>query len=88
MPKFLDDETAARRPTDTTGTTITDDAAATDMERLESTGRRPPRRSASVGRVAWLIGPALVAGVAYLDPGNVASNMTTADLTEVRVQGE
>ncbi|WP_243077256.1 Nramp family divalent metal transporter [Microbacterium sp. SS28] len=27
-------------------------------------------------RAAWLIGPALVAGVAYLDPGNVASNMT------------
>lgn len=26
--------------------------------------------------LAWLIGPALVAGVAYLDPGNVASNMT------------
>ncbi|RGE21463.1 Nramp family divalent metal transporter [Leucobacter sp. wl10] len=26
--------------------------------------------------VSWLIGPALVAGVAYLDPGNVASNMT------------
>jgi manganese transport protein len=26
--------------------------------------------------VAWLLGPALVAGVAYLDPGNVASNMT------------
>ena len=26
--------------------------------------------------MAWLIGPALVAGVAYLDPGNVASNMT------------
>jgi manganese transport protein len=24
----------------------------------------------------WLLGPALVAGVAYLDPGNVASNMT------------
>lgn len=24
----------------------------------------------------WLFGPALVAGVAYLDPGNVASNMT------------
>jgi len=32
-----------------------------------------PRRRA---RVAWLLGPALVAGVAYLDPGNVASNMT------------
>lgn len=31
---------------------------------------------ASVPRLAWLIGPALVAGVAYLDPGNVASNMT------------
>lgn len=29
-----------------------------------------------VPRVALLIGPALVAGVAYLDPGNVASNMT------------
>lgn len=27
-------------------------------------------------RIAWLVGPALVAGVAYLDPGNVASNMT------------
>lgn len=36
----------------------------------------PPPSSASVGRAAWLIGPALVAGVAYLDPGNVASNMT------------
>lgn len=31
---------------------------------------------AAAPRVAWLIGPALVAGVAYLDPGNVASNMT------------
>ena len=35
--------------------------------------RRAPR---STARLAWLIGPALVAGVAYLDPGNVASNMT------------
>jgi manganese transport protein len=26
--------------------------------------------------MAWLLGPALVAGVAYLDPGNVAANMT------------
>ncbi|GGF42618.1 divalent metal cation transporter MntH [Microbacterium sorbitolivorans] len=25
---------------------------------------------------AWLLGPALVAGVAYLDPGNVATNMS------------
>ncbi|MFM6973616.1 MAG: Nramp family divalent metal transporter, partial [Agromyces sp.] len=28
-------------------------------------------------RVLWLLGPALVAGVAYLDPGNVASNITS-----------
>jgi len=27
-------------------------------------------------RLLWLLGPALVAGIAYLDPGNVASNMT------------
>jgi len=27
-------------------------------------------------RAVWLLGPAMVAGVAYLDPGNVASNMT------------
>ncbi len=27
-------------------------------------------------RALWLLGPAMVAGVAYLDPGNVASNMT------------
>ena len=35
-----------------------------------------PGRRVALPRVAWLIGPALVAGVAYLDPGNVASNMT------------
>ncbi|MFG6444778.1 Nramp family divalent metal transporter [Microbacterium sp. P07] len=34
------------------------------------------RSTARPTRAAWLIGPALVAGVAYLDPGNVASNMT------------
>ncbi|SIR99481.1 Nramp family divalent metal transporter [Microbacterium sp. RURRCA19A] len=33
-----------------------------------------PRRAP--GRATWLLGPAMVAGVAYLDPGNVASNMT------------
>lgn len=32
--------------------------------------------SLSGDRTIWLLGPALVAGVAYLDPGNVASNMT------------
>ncbi|CAD6006836.1 Nramp family divalent metal transporter [Agreia sp. COWG] len=37
----------------------------------------PARGSVPVGaRLVWLLGPALVAGVAYLDPGNVASNMT------------
>ena len=35
-----------------------------------------PVRSAAKTRLPWLLGPALVAGVAYLDPGNVASNMT------------
>ena len=39
---------------------------------VEVTGRAPR----TTARLAWLIGPALVAGVAYLDPGNVASNMT------------
>ncbi|WP_404429694.1 Nramp family divalent metal transporter [Microbacterium lacus] len=35
-----------------------------------------PTRTLTTSRAAWLLGPALVAGVAYLDPGNVASNMT------------
>ncbi len=35
-----------------------------------------PRPAAVPPRSLWLLGPALVAGVAYLDPGNVASNMT------------
>ncbi|MFF2372380.1 Nramp family divalent metal transporter [Agromyces sp. NPDC058110] len=61
MPKTLDDETTPTRPQPTADT-------ATD-----ASGRRP---AASAPRLAWLIGPALVAGVAYLDPGNVASNMT------------
>ncbi len=46
---------------------------------LESTQDAPTaarRRPLTLPRLAWLIGPALVAGVAYLDPGNVASNMT------------
>jgi manganese transport protein len=41
-----------------------------------ATAMPSPRRAPSTPRLAWLIGPALVAGVAYLDPGNVASNMT------------
>ncbi|WP_442923428.1 Nramp family divalent metal transporter [Microbacterium sp. JZ31] len=35
-----------------------------------------PRTAIRPPRMAWLLGPALVAGVAYLDPGNVAANMT------------
>ncbi|PQZ54789.1 MULTISPECIES: Nramp family divalent metal transporter [unclassified Microbacterium] len=38
-----------------------------------TTAAAPPARAP---RSLWLLGPALVAGVAYLDPGNVASNMT------------
>jgi manganese transport protein len=36
----------------------------------------PPAPPAAGRRLIWLLGPALVAGVAYLDPGNVAANMT------------
>jgi manganese transport protein len=36
----------------------------------------PATRAVASTRLLWLLGPALVAGVAYLDPGNVASNMT------------
>jgi manganese transport protein len=41
-------------------------------EPAAATTTRAPRGS----HLVWLLGPALVAGVAYLDPGNVASNMT------------
>ena len=37
---------------------------------------RAPRVGPARARTIGLLGPALVAGVAYLDPGNVASNMT------------
>jgi manganese transport protein len=36
----------------------------------------PPAPAPRGVHLVWLLGPALVAGVAYLDPGNVASNMT------------
>tara|TARA_B100000678_G_scaffold282609_1_gene281747 strand:+ start:855 stop:2240 length:1386 start_codon:yes stop_codon:yes gene_type:complete len=55
---------------------MTDDARPATAAPDPATLAANPKRAASVGRVAWLIGPALVAGVAYLDPGNVASNMT------------
>ena len=40
------------------------------------TSDAPTARGVTSTRLLWLLGPALVAGVAYLDPGNVASNMT------------
>ncbi|MFS0734744.1 Nramp family divalent metal transporter [Microbacterium sp. 1P10UB] len=49
------------------------------MPKDSATLRAAPRRATrppTPQRLAWLLGPALVAGVAYLDPGNVASNMT------------
>lgn len=39
-------------------------------------GSSPRRSTGSPARLLGLLGPALVAGVAYLDPGNVASNTT------------
>lgn len=45
-----------------------------DADSTSTAPAPPPTRRGR--RVAWLLGPALVAGVAYLDPGNVASNMT------------
>ncbi|GAA1507891.1 manganese transport protein [Agromyces terreus] len=60
MPKALDDE-----------------QTATDASGAPGSGERGRAASAPrPTRLVWLIGPALVAGVAYLDPGNVASNMT------------
>jgi len=58
---------------DTRGTV--DSPADPSLATAGSAGPNAPRPR-GVPRVAWLIGPALVAGVAYLDPGNVASNMT------------
>ncbi|WP_374197757.1 Nramp family divalent metal transporter [Microbacterium sp. EST19A] len=45
------------------------------MPKNSATVLTPPVRT-TPPRSLWLLGPALVAGVAYLDPGNVASNMT------------
>jgi manganese transport protein len=84
MPKTLDDEHGPLASRDLASANSGDPepegrAANTDAidASATTTDATAPRHSAaSVGRAAWLIGPALVAGVAYLDPGNVASNMT------------
>ncbi|MDY0908288.1 Nramp family divalent metal transporter [Microbacterium sp. CFBP9034] len=52
------------------------DADAVAEDRVTQPPAARGRRGLTTPRAAWLIGPALVAGVAYLDPGNVASNMT------------
>jgi manganese transport protein len=49
-----------------------DSATAAALRAERETVRAPVRPT----RLLWLLGPALVAGVAYVDPGNVASNMT------------
>ena len=69
MPKLSDSDSLPTRE----ATQTADRGHVSVLERTDATVQvsRP-----SVGRLAWLIGPALVAGVAYLDPGNVASNMT------------
>lgn len=46
------------------------------VEDPSSTGPNAGSARVRAGRLLGLLGPALVAGVAYLDPGNVASNMT------------
>lgn len=46
------------------------------IEGVNTAQRMPRRGRPAPWRGLWLLGPALVAGVAYLDPGNVASNMT------------
>ncbi|WP_214467762.1 Nramp family divalent metal transporter [Microbacterium flavescens] len=46
------------------------------VDRMPPPARSRGKKAPTTPRAAWLIGPALVAGVAYLDPGNVASNMT------------
>lgn len=53
-----------------------DSSAGTVAGLAPSTGAPRAARPAASGRLIWLLGPALVAGVAYLDPGNVASNMS------------
>ncbi len=47
-----------------------------DMAALSSSPKTREGAPRPKPRLIFLLGPALVAGVAYLDPGNVASNMT------------
>ncbi|WP_082462485.1 Nramp family divalent metal transporter [Agromyces sp. Leaf222] len=56
--------------------TLDDETTQPGRPEATATDAAGRRAATSAPRLAWLIGPALVAGVAYLDPGNVASNMT------------
>jgi hypothetical protein len=51
-----------------------DAAMSTTVLRPEVAGKRPNRDRGP--RVAPLLGPAFVAAIAYVDPGNVATNLT------------
>ncbi|MDG3008685.1 Mn(2+) uptake NRAMP transporter MntH [Rhodococcus sp. D2-41] len=53
------------------GTTSDRKAAVTTSQTV-----RRPRRAADRARLATLLGPAFVAAIAYVDPGNVAANVT------------
>lgn len=65
---------AAPTPADTPAEAAALSPGPRSRHPLSAQPRRPHQRRTR--RAAWLLGPALVAGVAYLDPGNVASNMT------------
>ena len=77
-PRTAPDPLARERADATTAEHAPEPARPADLAASVAADESPRRRPASpsVPRLAWLIGPALVAGVAYLDPGNVASNMT------------
>ena len=70
-PSLTNDPTAATKAKAPTNAPARANAPA---EPTPPTAPTPP--PGTPRRLAWLLGPALVAGVAYLDPGNVASNMT------------
>ena len=53
-----------------------DTVTRSDLDTVVHAEPREPARPTRGPRLIALLGPAMVAGVAYLDPGNVASNMT------------
>lgn len=55
------------------GAVRSDDATSSEKLRTGSRGRRDRSSRQSL---PWMLGPAFVAAVAYVDPGNVAANLT------------